>query len=157
MGELRWLVSKTQGNSLGNCRHSDSISHVVDKLGDLLFHMGTFSSKLSRRNIVTVKPKESDDGRANRDLTESQTRVIKTAVQEVSREVQRASVNTEGGKWWEFHCCFQHCPCWGKVWHGHWWFCLLTFRAGKMMSDIWLRLNVSAVINSHIITRDWLF
>ncbi|XP_058642048.1 dual specificity calcium/calmodulin-dependent 3',5'-cyclic nucleotide phosphodiesterase 1A isoform X1 [Onychostoma macrolepis] len=59
--------------------------------------MGTFSSKLSRRNIVTVKPKESDDGRANRDLTESQTRVIKNAVQRVSREVQRASVNTEGG------------------------------------------------------------
>ncbi|XP_016326079.1 dual specificity protein phosphatase 19-like [Sinocyclocheilus anshuiensis] len=90
--------AKAEGNSLGNCRHFNSISHVVDKLGDLLFHMGTFSSKLSRRNIVTVKPKESEDGRTNRDLTESQTRVIKNAVQRVSREVQRASVITEGGK-----------------------------------------------------------
>ncbi|CAM4600745.1 unnamed protein product [Leuciscus chuanchicus] len=59
--------------------------------------MGTFSSKLSRRNIVTVKPKESDDGRANRDPSKSQTRVIKNSVQKVSREVQRESVITEGG------------------------------------------------------------
>ncbi|XP_039539425.1 calcium/calmodulin-dependent 3',5'-cyclic nucleotide phosphodiesterase 1A isoform X1 [Pimephales promelas] len=59
--------------------------------------MGTFSSKLSRRNIVTVKPRESDDGRANRDPTKSQTRVIKNSVQKVSREVQRESVITEGG------------------------------------------------------------
>lgn len=83
---------------MDSCRHFNFLSHVVDKLGDLLFHMGTFSSKLSRRNIVTVKPKESDDGRTNRDLTESQTRVIKNAVQRVTREVQRASVITEGGK-----------------------------------------------------------
>jgi len=83
---------------LCSCRHFSSISYVVDKLEDLLFHMGTFSSKLSRRNIVTVKPRESDDGRANRDPTKSQTRVIKNSVQKVSREVQRESVITEGGK-----------------------------------------------------------
>ncbi|XP_056611514.1 dual specificity calcium/calmodulin-dependent 3',5'-cyclic nucleotide phosphodiesterase 1A isoform X1 [Triplophysa dalaica] len=57
--------------------------------------MGTISSTFSRRNIVTVKPKESADGRVNPDPAESQTQVIKNAVQKVNREVQRASVITD--------------------------------------------------------------